>query len=899
MSFQDIQMRVRTLAEELLGDADPFLAAAIAAAVLFLLLYMGQRRRAQRLVSETRRLTAVAMRAKEILATAPDGLFLWDHVLGGVTCSRRLAVLLGLEGGARAGYDDIRACFEGDSLEALERGASSLRGSGAPFGILLSFGQRTLEAVGARAETDAGQPVADIIWIRDVTKIAAAPAAEAAVPAAAEPANASGLGDRHLTALLDAMPMPIWLRDSGLRLAFANKAAEGVADPDPRMAKAARTRGGGFTERRLLDVAGAARLMDVTEIALGASGDALAAGGKPGGSVGFAVDRTEREEAEGELKRQTRARDTVLQTLGNAIAIFGADRRLDFANRAYADLFGLDAGWLADKPAFGDVLDKQREARTLPEVSDFRVFKAELGAYFNTVTEPLAELMYLPDGRTLKRNIAPHPDGGLVFAFDDVSQRLGLERSMKEAGAVQRETLDNLHEGVAVFGSDGRLKLYNPVYARLWNLDAGFLGEKPHAADVVERTRALHPPPGDEGRWGDEDWRRYRELTTARMLSRAATSGQMRLSNGTVIDHANVPLPDGAVLLSCLDVTDSARVEAALREQAKAFQEADRLKTEFIANVSHEVRTPLNTVIGFADMLSQNLFGELNSRQAEYANGILNTSRSLVSILGDILDLALIEAGRLALEKDTFDIHAFLVASLNLVRERARRKNQRLDFDCPPDIGWMIGDEKRLKQVAFNLLSNAVSFTPPQGEIRLEARRRGSEIEFSVRDSGIGVPADGRERLFRPFEQGARKPAGDDDASETSGAGLGLSIARNFIELHGGTLDLKSLPGRGTAVTCLVPAGNVGGRPSALNRETPGGPALRPAPGPAPEPKPAAAFMPGPGPEPAPAPGPKPELEPVPEKPREAGRKDAPRPNKEPIGARGLPGDDNPEGLTR
>jgi len=818
MSFQDIQMRGRALAEDLIRDTDPMLAAAVAAAVaalLFLLMYLSKRNRVRRLEVERERLTAVATRAKEILATAPDGLFLWDHILGGITCSRRLAVLLNLEGGTHSRYDDIRACFEGETLKALERSVSSLRGNGSPFGILLSYGQRTLEAVGARAETDAGQPVADMVWVRAVTDIAAAGSDAADAPPTHDLANASGLDDRHLTALLNAMPIPIWLRDSGLKLAFANEAAEGIVDPHPKMAETARTRGDGFTERRLLDVAGKARLMDVTEIALGATGEALAAGEKPGGSVGFAVDRTEREQAEGELKRQTQARDAVLETLGNAIAIFDADKRLDFSNSAFAALWELDAGWLADKPMFGDVLDKQRDARKLPEVADFQAFKAGQAAQFMAVTEPLTDLMHLPDGRTVKRTVAPHADGGLVFAFDDVSQQLGLERSMKEAGAVQRETLDNLSEGVAVFGSDGRLKLSNPVYARLWELDAAFLADEPHISDVIDQTRRLVVPPEDAETWKDEDWSKQRDLLSAQMLSRAATSRQTRLTNGTVVDQANVPLPDGAVLLSYLDVTDSARVESALRQRAEAFQEADRLKTEFIANVSYEVRTPLNTVIGFADMLSQNLFGELNTRQSEYAKGILSTSRALVSILGDILDLASIEAGRMELDKDTFDTHAFLVASLNLVQERARRKNLKLDFDCKPDIGWMIGDERRLKQVIFNLMSNAISFTPPQGEIRLKARRRKTEMEFSVRDTGLGMPADGRERLFRPFERGDAKPTGDDDGAETSGTGLGLSIAGNFIELHGGTIEIKSQPGRGTKVTCRMPAGNVGGAAAA------------------------------------------------------------------------------------
>ncbi|MDD9877062.1 MAG: ATP-binding protein [Magnetovibrio sp.] len=807
--------KARTWAEATLGGTDPLVFSALGgavAALMFLTLYVVQRGRVRDLEEERDRITAVAVRAREILATAPDGLFLWDHILGGITCSRRLAVLLNLEGGTQSRYDDIRAKFDGENLKALERSVSSLRGNGAPFGILLTTDQRTLEAVGARAETEDGRPVADIVWMRDVSELIGGDGPPAAQP---DPGvNTSGLDDRHLTALLDAMPIPIWLRDSGLRLAFVNRAAQGVVEADPGLATKAREAGDGANERRLLDIDGTARLMDISEIPLGPRG-----GGdpeRPGGTVGYAVDRTEREEAEGELKRQSRARDAVLDTLGTAVAIFTADKRLDFANPAYAALWGLDAAWLGEKPDFGEILEKQRELRQLPEVADFRTFKAEQTAQFNAVTvpgtAPVTDLMHLPDGRTLRRTVAPHGDGGLVFAFDDVSEQLGLERSVKELGAVQRETLDNLHEGVAVYGSDGRLKLCNPVYARLWKLDEALLNGEPHITDVVEKTRALVPPPDGAENWSDADWPKQRDLIVARLLSRAATSGQIKLANGTVVDYANVPLPDGAVLLSYLDVTDSARVESALRQRAEAFQEADRMKSEFIANVSYEVRTPLNTVIGFADMLAQNMFGELNPRQSDYAKGILNTSRSLVNILGDILDLASIEAGRLELKKDTFDVHAFLVACLNLVQERARSGDLKVEFDCPPDIGWMIADERRMKQVIFNLLSNAITFTAHHGTVRLEARRQGDDMIFTVADTGIGIPHDDRERIMRPFEKGsARNGAGGSAADADTGTGLGLNIVSNFVELHGGALEVKSMPGRGTTVTCKIPAGRVGG----------------------------------------------------------------------------------------
>ncbi len=155
------------------------------------------------------------------------------------------------------------------------------------------------------------------------------------------------------------------------------------------------------------------------------------------------------------------------------------------------------------------------------------------------------------------------------------------------------------------------------------------------------------------------------------------------------------------------------------------------------------------------------------------------------------------------LDRDTVDVHGFLVSALNLIQERARSKYLKLEFDCPPDIGWISADEKRLKQVVFNLLLNAVTFTPERGTVRLESRRQDDDLIITVADTGIGIPQADRDRVFQPFEQG-----GDADADENrggGGAGLGLSLVRNFIQLHGGTVDVKSPPGRGTTITCRLP----------------------------------------------------------------------------------------------
>ncbi len=777
------------------AEINPFLAlltGTLVVALVSLVAIIRQHQRLDEMKAERQRLEAVAVKARELLAAAPEGLFHWDHPNGGFTCSRRLAVLLGLDAGIHVRYEDIRDRFEGESLKALERGVSLLRAKGTTFDLLLTLDrQRRIQAIGTRAKTGDGKGLGDMVWMRDMTDADVATGHSA-------PVNTSGLDDRHLTALLDAMPLPVWLRDSKLALAFVNRAAQNIAVSEAGMADRARRQGKPLTERRALGGNGSKRLLEITETPLGPLGGGDD-GDPTGGTIGFAVDRMALEKVE--FQRPGADRDSVLEGLDSAIAIFGASTGLQYFNPAYARLWDLDADWLWAEPELGAILERLREARLLPEVADFRDFKRRQLERFETLGEPMEDLLHLPDGRTIRSIVNRHGKGGLVFVFEDVSDRLDLERSYKSLNAVQGASLDNLQEGVAVFGSDGRLKLSNPVFGGLWGLEEQALDGKFHVTAFVDHIRQRISV---KGGWDDRSWGAHKNRVMARLMNRESSTGQIELANGTVVNYANVPLPDGAVLLSYLDVTDTVRVEQALRQRADVLAEADRLKAEFIANVSYEVRTPLNTIIGFADMLGQEYFGGLNRRQSEYARGILDTTRGLMSVVSDILDLASIEAGRMELDRDTVDVHGLLVSVLNLIGERTRRKDLKVSFDCPPDIGWIIADDKRLKQVVFNLLSNALTFTPERGSIRLEARREEDDLIIVVSDTGIGIPQADRERVFKPFERGG------DPKTDKSGAGLGLSLVRNFIELHGGSVEVKSLKGRGTSITCRLPASDIG-----------------------------------------------------------------------------------------
>ena len=245
------------------------------------------------------------------------------------------------------------------------------------------------------------------------------------------------------------------------------------------------------------------------------------------------------------------------------------------------------------------------------------------------------------------------------------------------------------------------------------------------------------------------------------------------------------------------DFTDTARVERALRERNDALETAGRLKSEFIANVSHELRTPLNAVIGFAEILINQYFGDLNPRQLDYTQSILASARLLMRLINDILDLATIEAGYMVLETGRVEVRGMLQAVVSLTRERARSRGLELELRCPPEIGVVEGDERRIKQALFNLISNSIKFTPPGGAISVEAVRQKDALLLTVADTGAGIPHADRELMYEKFGRGARQ----------TGTGLGLSLVKSLIELHGGNVVIASASGPGTRITCRLPAG--------------------------------------------------------------------------------------------
>lgn len=498
-----------------------------------------------------------------------------------------------------------------------------------------------------------------------------------------------------------------------------------------------------------------------------------------------ATDMRQIESLMSQVSRLISAQDDVLDAVNAPIVIFGPERRIKFFNTAFARLFYLDDVWLTREPTLQELIDMLREKRQLPEVIDFAAYKREQLAQFQSLVAAKEDVLHLPDGRTLFQRVAPHPLGGLIYSYEDATDKFALERSYNTLIEVQRETLNNLSEGVAFFGIDRRLRLHNPAFLHIWGLsEEQLLGEP-----TLDELQAATLPWIVEGEDADP--------TGNALVQRHIRNGVLSWRTGKEIDFTSVPMPDGATLCLFLDITERNRAQLALRERNDALEAADRLKTEFIANVSYELRTPLNSIIGFSEILTEQYFGPLNARQLDYSRGILADSQRLLSLINDILDLATIEAGYLALERDTIEVNSLIVSTLALVRERAQARDIALTLESAADIGTVIGDTKRLRQALFNLLSNAIKFCRPQDRVTISARREAQRgITISVSDTGPGIPPESLPRIFGRFERAGRQ----------AGAGLGLSLVRSIIELHGGEVSLTS-SANGTDVLCWLPDG--------------------------------------------------------------------------------------------
>jgi len=682
-------------------------------------------------------------------------------------------------------------------------------------------------------------------------------------------AATAGQADYGLPAALDKIIFPLWLRDKEGIIRFANQACQAISQEQI----AAKQSGETMTKTEqhalpdietLFSPALRQALLEArqqnrdysgkTNIILQGNRHIFACHSlyeaQSQSFLGIAEDITEKLHLQDEAKRIKQGYAETFDRLSTSVAIFDPAQKLEFFNSAFAALWPLENRFLESRPSHNLLLDRLREKGILNERPDWRQWKEDLFEAYRSLN-PQHYIWNLPDGRTLRVVANPHPQGGVTWLFDDLTEKLALQARYNTLIRMQGEVLDNLSEGVAVFGSDGRLRLANPAFARLWHLPAnlaiegthiekiksfcrqqeagsaeratgtenqeagsadrlacGTTGEQGDAAETaISATKALgqeHAATNSsENNAANAVWQKLALYVTSFADKRDFVQGRTEansadMADRRIFDYMSVPLPQGQTMLTFVDVTDSVNIARALHERNSALESADKLRNDFVQHVSYELRTPLTNIMGFTDLLLSSAFGGLNRRQSDYLQHIAEQSVLLFNLVNDILDLATVDAGIMELNIGAVSVAKVMDYAAERVKAGLEEKHITLDKYIAAGLTRFEADEARLRQIFVNLLNNAVQAAPENSHICFTAEKYKNYIAFSVTDEGPGIPPERLETIFKRFTSYAYE-------GRKTGIGLGLSIVKSFVELHQGQVLAENGKDKGTRLICRFP----------------------------------------------------------------------------------------------
>ncbi|TMM49719.1 sensor histidine kinase [Qipengyuania marisflavi] len=652
---------------------------------------------------------------------------------------------------------------------------------------------RALALQGTLADPSVSPSGAALVWVFDFTE------SEGELSKLREEAARSRDDFGALVGLIEAAPMPMWFRGADMHLRLVNRAyveAVGAESADKVVAdqiELVETVGGKTAAQvaqqaadrrqpieRILSatIDNARRTVRVTDLPLVGEGIA-----------GYAVDIEEMEEQAREFRAFREAQRSMLDQLSIGVAQFDSQHRMTFANQPFHRVFSLPPGMVNDRTTFEQMLMVARENGRIPELRDFPAWRKELGEWF-LADEPHEEAWPLSDGTHLRIVAQPLPDGGLVLIAEDRTEQLALSATRDTLLRTRTASFDSLFEALAVFAPDGHLELWNRGFAGAWGIDPEVLDGHPQAEDLLEAIAGnLADPKAITG---------VNHVIRSATLDRKKREGSVELADGRTLDFAGVPLPDGNGLLTVLDVTASRQAEEALRERNRALEEADAVMTRFLASMSYEFRTPLTSIGGFAELLSSGVAGDLGPQAREYVQAISLSVGKLTEQVENVLDLSQSEAGLMPLSKVKLELMPFVT---EIVRNReAVILEAGLSLDLKGDAGKIVqADKQQLRRALGHLLDNAIAATPRGGKILIDIGRKRDTTRIVVSDNGQGMS---KHELARAVE-GIRMSA--DGKGIERRQGLGIPLARQLVEAHGGTLEIVSRKNAGTTATVTLP----------------------------------------------------------------------------------------------
>ncbi len=722
---------------------------------------------------------------------------------GKIEAPQRLANWLGLEKVPQflTELDGGRIDGEGgglttEQLAELTEAVRRCQRTAAPFRMVATprGSKRSLALRGHLADPQISPGGAALVWVFDFSD------SESELVQLRDDAARARSDFAALVGLIEAAPMPMWFRgpDGALRLvnqayvdAVAGKDARQVAEDGIELVESV----DGLTARQIALQAAAKQLPIERMVSATIDGQrrALRVSDLPLGQegvAGYAVDIEEMEELSRTLRAFRDAQRAMLDQLSAGVAQFDAKRQMTFANPPFQRIFALKSTVMLDPPQFERLLDMARDAGRVPEARDFPAWRRERAGWF-TASSAQEEAWMLADGTHLRIVAQPLPDGGLILIAEDRTEQLQLSAARDTLLRTRTATFDSLFESVAVFAPDGRLQLWNRRFAADWGLEDSFLDTHPRVESLLAEISPGLARPIKAKAVGD--------VVRAVTLDRKQTGGRAVMADGRTLEFAGVPLPDGNGLLTVLDITDSQKAEEALKQRAAALEEADAMKTRFLANMSYEFRTPLTSIGGFAELLQAGLGGDLSDSGKEYVGAILQSVERLGEQIESVLDLSQSEAGMLPLAREEIELLPFVTQLVEDRAERIRAAGLSLDLRGDKGAGRIEGDRRRLGRAVGHLIDNAIAATPAGGRVLVELGVHKGHARIVISDNGAGMDA---ATLARALE--GIKVSADGKGVERR-QGLGLPLARQLIEAHGGNLELLSEPGQGTAAIVELP----------------------------------------------------------------------------------------------
>lgn len=719
-----------------------------------------------------------------------------------IEASERLGRWLGLDAGPRS-FDELRGLGTGldaQAHEALRQAILGAQRGAKPFTLSLrpQGSHRTIVCQGVAAPQSVGGPGSVLLWLSDATD------GQQSLAKARIERDEAMAAFEALSGLIEAAPFPMWFREPDLRLALVNtayvraveaKSAARVIEDGTELcepiagvsatdaAEAARSAGAAQMRTVPVTIEGERRIMRVVDVPLAPEG------GRVIGIAGYAIDIQELESERGAHRRFVDTQRELLDRLSAAVAQFGPDHGLVFANQPFRRLFDVAAEDVSEGRPLARLLDAWREGGRTPEVRDYPEWRQAHVDWF-ALPHASEEEWRLRDGTHLHVVAQPTPDGGLLLIAEDRTEQVQLASTRDTLLRVRTATFDNLFEAIAVFAPDGRLHLWNQRFRRLWGVDESTLAAHPRVDVLMNGLADRLAKPNQISI--------VQEVIRAATLERTQRAGEIRFKDGRHFDFASIPLPDGNALLIMLDIIASRKMEGALRERNEALEAADKVKTAFLSRMSYELRTPLTSIGGFGEMLQAGYAGELPPAARSYVDAIMDSVAVLGRQIDNVLDLAQGEAGTLAVERAPVDVRALLGKALADAAPFAETEKIELVDNLSDNLGSIEGDAQRLSRVVGGLLDNAIRFTAPAkrsgGRVLLHADGDARGVEIVVSDNGPGMP-----------DAVAAVTKGQQAGTQTGG--IGLALARQLVAAHGGTMEVLSEKGQGTLVRVTLPRG--------------------------------------------------------------------------------------------